>query len=285
MEQLAESICEFDDILNRTVNAIDVSEGKYPSEITEYQIFIISLYKEAEVALNETINSTHVKIGKQKGNARIQNNIDMTTLTNKSFDLDRCAYCKHRFIIPIGMDCDKINIYNQKFEKKHLSKMQIWSNTPLKRRGVKPCAAKTMTQHLACTCLKMSCLSKANVLGCIQCEISCVNAIEQGSDVRPYFDANFKCTCQICRCECCVIYFCHEANKIAKQQQLDNKKTSQALLQLKIDSFLGFTSALANMTRDKLQYVENTNEAMALTAIDLSNSNLLFQNVKLRNTL
>jgi len=39
------------------------------------------------------------------------------------------------------------------------------------------------------------------------------------------------------------------------------------------------------MIRDKLQDVENTDEAMALTAIDLSNSNLLSQNVKLRNTL
>ena len=84
MEQLAEFICEFDDIL-------------------------------VEIALNETIHSTRVKIGKKKDNARIQDNLGMTTLTNDSFDLDRCAYCKHRFVIPTGMDCDEINLYNQNF--------------------------------------------------------------------------------------------------------------------------------------------------------------------------
>ena len=39
------------------------------------------------------------------------------------------------------------------------------------------------------------------------------------------------------------------------------------------------------MTRDKLQDVENTDKAIALTAIDLSNSSSLSQNVKLRSIL
>ena len=69
----------------------------------------------------------------------------MTTLTNVLFNLDRCAYCRHRFIISTGMDYDKINVYKQKVEKEHFGKIQIWSNTPLKRRGVKPYAPKTMT--------------------------------------------------------------------------------------------------------------------------------------------
>lgn len=83
-----------------------------------------------------------------------------------------------------------------------------------------------MTQHLACVCVKMNCLDKKNGSGCFKCEIAYENAIEQGSDVRPYFNANFECTCHICRCECSVIYYRHEANRLARQRKVDKEKAN-----------------------------------------------------------
>ena len=49
--------------------------------------------------------------------------------------------------------------------------------------------------------------------------------------------------------------------------------------------FFGFTKTLSKMTSDRLNKVENTDDAMALSAIDLSNSVSLTENVSLRNNL
>jgi len=226
MEQLAESICEFDVILQKTIKATDAPAEKYPPEITIFQKFMISVYKEAEIAVDEMLHSTRAKIGTQKGQGRIHDNLDMTSLKNDSFDVDNCAYCQHRFVVPIGMDVGELTKFNSKVAKEHHIKLKKWTNTPTKKRGIKPRPGKSMSQHLACVCVKMNCLDKTNGSGCIKCEIACANAIEQGSDKRPFYDMNFECICSICKCECSVIYFRHEAKKLARQRQIDKEKSS-----------------------------------------------------------
>lgn len=143
MEQLAECMWKFDEILNRTLGVFDAPGEKYPSEIAIFKYFIITIYKEAEISVDEMLNSTQVKIDTQKVQGCIQDNLDMTTLTNASFDVDNCAYCTHRFVVPIGMDIGKLTKYNTKVGKEHLLKMKKWTNIPSKRRGVKPHKQRT----------------------------------------------------------------------------------------------------------------------------------------------
>ena len=155
----------------------------------------------------------------------------------------------------------------------------------IKKRGVKSRPGKSVSQHLACICVKMNCLDKIDGSGCFKCEVACTNAIEQNSNIRPMFDINFQCNCEICKCECNVVYFRHEAKKLAKQRQLDKEIACDALIQPKLSTFTGFTAALTKLAADKLNDVEDPEEAMALTAIDISQSISLSDNTNLRNTL
>ena len=68
----------------------------------------------------------------------------MTSLNNDSFDVDKCAYCKHRFVVPIGMTIIEITKFNQKVAKKQLHKMKTWYNLPTTKTGVKPRPAKSL---------------------------------------------------------------------------------------------------------------------------------------------
>jgi len=285
MEQLAETICDFDKILGQATNCFDSFNSKPEHVIQVFQQFMDAITKEAEIMKDELMHSSRAKIGKQKGQNRVQDNLDMTTITNESFDVSNCAYCKHRFIVPIGLQVPEITRHNTKVSKDHCIKMRKWNNTPVKKRGVKPRPEKSLTQQLACICTKMNCLDKVNGSGCFKCESACTNAIEQNSDIRPYFDANFECKCKICICECEVVYFRHEAKKLARQRQIDDEKNNEALVQPKLENFIGFTKSLANLTKEKLYEVGDPEEAMALTAIDLSRSTTLSENTTLRNEL
>lgn len=117
-------ICEFDVILQRTLKAIDAPAEKFLHEITVFQAFMISVYKEAEIALHETLHSSGTHIGTQKGKGRLQDNMDITGYANDSFDLNNCAYCKHRFVVPIVMDIVERNKYNTKIESEYHIKME-----------------------------------------------------------------------------------------------------------------------------------------------------------------
>ena len=205
MEKITASMCRFDLIMNRSNAAPDKSRLRYPSVIVTFMKFMKLVHNEAEVAITENLHSSRVKLGNQKGNGKLQDNVDLTTLNNDSFDTENCVVCRHRFVMPVGMDIHEITRYNTKVSKQHSSKMLDWNNTPIKKKGVKPRPGKGVSQHLACMCCKMTCIDNINGAGCLKCETACANAIEQGSEERPFFDKNFECVCDICMCQCSVV--------------------------------------------------------------------------------
>lgn len=81
---------------------------------------------------NEGIQSTRVKLGYQKGQGKLQDNVDLVILTNKLFDYNTCAYCQHRRCMSIDLDIPEINRYNLKVIKLFQDKMKVWTNTPTK---------------------------------------------------------------------------------------------------------------------------------------------------------
>ena len=210
--------------------------------------------------------------------------MDMTTITNESFNVSNYAYFKHRFVVPIVMQAGEIMKHNTRVAKEHSGKLKKWVNTHMKKR-VKPCPSKSISQQLAYICVKMSCLDYINGSGCFKFEIACTNAINQNSDARPFFNINFECTCKICKCKCDVVYFRHEAKKLVGQCQIDNEKNNEALVQPKLETFSGFTQSLSDLTKDKLYEIDDPVEAMALTAIDLSQSTTFPENTTLCNVL
>ena len=188
MKKLAESICEFDLTLMRSSRARDKVRITNILQITSFQTFMIDIYNEAEIAENQTIQSSRTKIGSQKGQAILQDNMDVIKLDNKSFDIDSFAYCKHRFIVPIGKNLVEITRYNKKVAKDHHLKMCEWTNTQANRRGVKPRDKTSSSHNLACMRIQMICLEKTNGSRCYKCEMVCANVLKQGSDIRPFFD-------------------------------------------------------------------------------------------------
>ena len=161
----------------------------------------------------------------------------LTKLNKKSFDMDNYAYCERRFIILIGFDIQDITRYNRNIVKWHTDKMKELSDTLTHKKDTKPRPAKSLRKHLACMCYKMNCLDNTSELGCFKWKIACTNAIEQVSDVCPFFNYNVDCQCHICKCECSVAYFWHEAKKLSRQKQLDKDKGGNMLSQPKLNSF------------------------------------------------
>ena len=72
---------------------------KYQPVITTFQLFIIQVFKEAEILNNNNPLLTRVKLFTE-----MAGHVDLSKLNKKSFDMDDCAYCEHRFIIPIVFD-------------------------------------------------------------------------------------------------------------------------------------------------------------------------------------
>ena len=83
MGQLAESICDLDTIFKKASLFFDSFETKPEHVIFVFNEFIEAITKEAEVMNDENLHSSRVKLGRQKGQSRIQDNLDMTTITNK----------------------------------------------------------------------------------------------------------------------------------------------------------------------------------------------------------
>lgn len=78
MEKLTYAICEFDVILSKSIMVVDRLVIKYPIAITNFQCYIINIFKEIEITITENDLLVQVKLGSQKSVARIQDNLDLT---------------------------------------------------------------------------------------------------------------------------------------------------------------------------------------------------------------
>ena len=106
-------------------------------------------------------------------------------------------------------------------------------------------------------------------------------------DERPYFDKNNDCMCSICKCLCSVVYYGHEEKKLAVQAKNDILKELDSKPQSKIDSFFGFTSAIADLAKKRVEENDDVSSSslLGLTSKDLLRLIKLQSNVNLRNTL
>ena len=81
------------------------------------------------------------------------------------------------------------------------------------------------------------------------------------------------------------MYYRYEAKNLARQKQIDVRKSSISLSQPELNYFFGYTKALSKMTRSRIYDVDNANYAMSMTAIVLSDSTSLSENTEPRNVL
>ena len=80
------------------------------------------------------------------------------------------------------------------------------------------------------------------------------------------------------------MYYRHDTKKLARQRQLDHEKKNITLVQQKLHSFTGLTTALHKITRDRYYEIDNIDDAMGFSAIDIARSSTLNEDSELRNT-
>ena len=176
----------------------------------------------------------------------MQDKIDISTLTNNSFDTNNCAsaHCCHHFCLCIGLSSTEIRKNNEDKRDGHREEMTKWHTASVSHRGPKPKMPKMMSQQLACMCSRMHCLDRVDGKGCFVCELACKNAKSAGRDDRPYFDKNWNCTCPVCNCNCSVVYFCHNSCDLPKQTQKEVEERMDTKQQTKIDAFCALKSEI-----------------------------------------
>ena len=103
----------------------------------------------------------------------------------------------------------------------------------------------------------MHCLNFPDGVGCLKYERACIKAkkskLSKDTDISPYFDMNLDCTCLICACQCSVVYFRHEGERMAKHAKEELLERLNTKPQSKIDGFFGYTNAIADLANERLK--------------------------------
>ena len=157
-----------------------------------FRTYMIEVREAAQVESVGPPKKNAKKIGTQKGGVYIQDTIDISTLTNNSFDTNNCAsaHGRRRFCLCVGLSSTEIRKNNKDKRDGHREEMTKWHTASVSRRGPKPKMPKMMSQQLACMCTRMHCLNCVDGKGCFVCELACENAKSSGRDDCPYFDKN-----------------------------------------------------------------------------------------------
>ena len=99
---LARAICHFD-LIQRKNESIQAKNG-YPCEIAFFRGYMEEVRDALHVEAFAPSKIVKKKFTEHCGGVRVQDTIDLSSLTNSSFDANNCcsAHCRHRFCLPIG---------------------------------------------------------------------------------------------------------------------------------------------------------------------------------------
>ena len=283
---MAKAICELDSILKESQAM--VASSTIPPPLRDFYAYMDDVGITVTLAENDPTRIRKGRVGGQSAGKRVQDCINMSDVTRGKLDHSNCANCKHNFLLPIGLKQNQINLHNDKVKNDYRAEMYAYNHKSKSRKGEKkPKMGRSLSMRLACLCTRMHCLNRDDGLGCLKCEWSCIENVKKGKDERPYFDKNNDCMCSICKCQCSVVYYRHEEKKLAIQAKNDVLSDLDTKPQSKIDSFFGFSNAIADLAKKRVAENEDVSPSslLGLTSEDLLRSIELQSNVDLRNTL
>ena len=286
---MAQAFCEFDLIMTEARGLVATSsDSLIPPPIVEFDSYMNNVRAITEIVENEPTKKG--KIGSQSAGKRIQDSIPMSEITRSKLDFSNCANCHHNFVLPIGPEQNEINHHNDEIKRIYRDRMFEYNHRSRSRKGAsKPKMGKCLSRKLACLCCRMHCLNRPDGVGCLKCEWAC---IEQSKSKMPggrraHFDEDSDCKCNICACQCSVVYFRSEEKRMAEQSKRELLDLLDTKPQSKIDGFFGFTNAIADLANERLKSdpTLTSSDLLGLTSEDLLSSIELQQDVDLRNTL
>ena len=287
---MAQAICELDLITEQASGLVALTEEaaeKQPKEIQEFYKYMYEVREIAAIVENGP-EKKKARYGEQSGGKRVQDALVMSEITRDQLDFSNCANCKHNYVLPIGHTQIEINVHNENQKISFRKKMMEYNTRTKSRRGDrKPKMGRMMSRRLACLCTRMNCLNRTNGVGCMKCEWVCLEFKKANRKSRPYFDSNSDCKCLICACQCSVVYFCSEEKKLAQQAREDKLAELDTKPQSQIDSFYGFSNAIAGMAMKRIKENKDVSPSclLGLASEDILQSIKLQQDVDLRNTL
>ena len=132
-------------------------EKTFPEPIKAFHKFMEDVREAAILIKNQGYKECGGKIGGRRDGDYIQDKVYLTDLNNTSFDVENCAACRNRFLLPVGRDIVEITRYTQKVRSDHTRVMMIWHSISRTRKSNKPQADKSITQQLAYMCQKLYC--------------------------------------------------------------------------------------------------------------------------------
>ena len=113
---MANTLCGFDVILiSSTQIQAGTAEG-FPTVVQTFDTFMDKIKVATDMANIEIPRATREMSRKQKDGKRLQDTMDISVLTERSFDTSKrsSTHCCHYYLLPIGMSTNNINIHNTK---------------------------------------------------------------------------------------------------------------------------------------------------------------------------
>ena len=110
----------------------------------------------------------------------------------------------------------------------------------MSRKGcLKTKMGRSSSQKVACMCTHIHCLNRLEGSGRLKFKWTCLEYKDQQKLERPHFDDNEDFKCPICHCQCAVLYYWSEENKLVAQSKQEIVESTGTKAQSKVDSFLG----------------------------------------------
>ena len=234
VENVANSLCEFDTLINSVLNTVAVSKAVVPAAIKSFQDFMngpvtdTSTLIEAEQDCTKKCTSTKrrnkVRVGEQKAGECIQGTLDITKIKLSDFDAVACARCGHSFLYALE-SAEAVEERNAKMKEDYEKEKKIWEKSHAQKRGSKPRIKKSDSQSLACMCIVTACNNKVTGAGCFVCKNACDAAKKNNhSTNHPFLDDKLQCTCVVCKCNCNAVYQRSQQFAVAQQAEDDKLK-------------------------------------------------------------
>ena len=128
----------------------------------------------------------------------------------------------------------------------------------------------------------MNCLNSLDRTDYFVCETACTNAKDSGREGRPFVDANWECTCEVCKCQCDCTYYRHDSVKLAKQSQRERVELNDSMKQTTMDLFVGFETDIHKHVSKRYKEIGdgNVDNVMGVVTTNLPKSRQY--NIKMR---
>jgi hypothetical protein len=203
---------------------------KEPAEVVQLRAFMKNV--EARAHSDQTLDATNedsfkapkaataankkrtLKPGEQKGEP-IQTFLEWNEHKN---DGRNCPACDHPFAMILGDDT-QINADNDELQSQLRSAIKEWTQKGPRSRGKKPTLTTLYgSSEIACMCTNMHCGNCTDGFGCA----SCVNFVKK-EGTRPFMIDGKICSCDICMCQCKVLFQRKDRHKLALHTAVQHK--------------------------------------------------------------